>query len=256
LAKIFRGTKGDLLFLAQRLRAGELVAVPSETVYGLAADALSAKACRGIFRAKDRPAADPLIVHVASIAQAGSIAELSEPARKLMRKFWPGPLTLVLPKKPAVPDVVTSGQPSVAVRMPGHPLFLKLLALTGTPLAAPSANPFGYVSPTTAQHVQDGLGKRIRYILDGGPCEVGVESTILDLRDPLRPRLLRPGKITKRELEKVLGRRVERSVPARLPLNASQSVGGAGCPQHAQRLTAFGAGKRTMPSGLGATRWA
>jgi L-threonylcarbamoyladenylate synthase len=117
-------------------------------------------------------------------------------------------LTLVLPKKPVVPDVVTSGQPSVAVRMPAHPLFLRLLAETGTVLAAPSANPFGYVSPTTAEHVQDGLGKRIKYILDGGAAEVGVESTIVDLRDPHRPRLLRPGMVTKAELERVLGVRV------------------------------------------------
>ena len=209
MAKIYRGTKGNLQFLAQRLRAGELVAVPSETVYGLAADALSASACRKIFRAKGRPPSDPLIVHVGSVGQAGSVAELSDAARQLMRKFWPGPLTMVLPKKPAVPEVVTSGQPSVAIRMPAHPLFLKLLAETGTPLAAPSANPFGYVSPTTAQHVQDGLGKRIKYILEGGASEVGVESTIVDLRDPRRPRLLRPGKITKADLERVLGVKVE-----------------------------------------------
>ena len=225
MAKNYRGTKADLQFLARRLRAGDLVAVPSETVYGLAADALSAKACRKIFNAKGRPSSDPLIVHVGSIAQAASIAEIGPAARKLMRQFWPGPLTLVLPKKPVIPDIVTSGRPSVAVRMPAHPLFLKLLAETGTPLAAPSANPFGYVSPTTARHVQDGLGKRIKYILDGGPCEVGVESTIVDLRDPQRPRLLRPGQVTKADLERVLRKQVVRGPATALEPNASAHIG-------------------------------
>ncbi len=196
-------------YLAERLRAGELVAVPSETVYGLAADALNARACRRIFAAKGRPATDPLIVHVASPAEAAFVAEISPAARKLMRAFWPGPLTLVLPKRAVVPDVVTSGQSSVAVRMPNHPLFLQLLAATGRPLAAPSANPFGYVSPTTAAHVQAGLGRRIKYILDGGPSEVGVESTIVDLRDPRHPRLLRPGQVTRTQLQKVLGVRIQ-----------------------------------------------
>jgi L-threonylcarbamoyladenylate synthase len=196
-------------YLAGRLRAGELVAVPSETVYGLAADALNARACRRIFSAKGRPATDPLIVHVGSAAEAALVAEINPAARKLMRAFWPGPLTLVLPKRAVVPDVVTSGQPSVAVRMPNHPLFLQLLAATRRPLAAPSANPFGYVSPTTAAHVQAGLGRRLKHILDGGPSEVGVESTIVDLRDPRRPRLLRPGQVTRAELQKVLGVRVQ-----------------------------------------------
>jgi L-threonylcarbamoyladenylate synthase len=209
LAKIYPGTKGNVRYLAGRLRAGELVAVPSETVYGLAADAFNARACRRIFAAKDRPATDPLIVHVGSVAEAGLVAEINPAARKLMRAFWPGPLTLVLPKRAVVPDVVTSGQPSVAVRMPDHPLFLQLLAATRRPLAAPSANLFGYVSPTTTAHVQAGLGRRIKHILDGGPCEVGVESTIVDLRDPRRPRLLRPGQVTRAQLQKVLGGRVQ-----------------------------------------------
>ena len=207
-ARIYRPTPRNLALLARVLARGGLVAAPTETVYGLAADALNAKACRAIFRAKGRPANDPLIVHVNTLAQAGEVAELNEAARKVAAAFWPGPLTLVLPKQPGVPAIVTSGLPSVAVRMPAHPLFRELIERSGCPLAAPSANPFGYVSPTTAAHVRDGLGQRIRYILDGGPAEIGVESTILDLRDPRRPALLRPGAVSREELERVLGCRV------------------------------------------------
>ena len=147
LARIYRGTSANLTRLARRLRAGELVAVPTETVYGLAAHALDARACRKIFTAKRRPAHDPLIVHIHSLAQLREVAEVNDAALRLARKFWPGPLTIVLPKKPLVPAVVSAGLPSVAVRMPSHPLFRRLLKLCGVPLAAPSANPFGYVSP-------------------------------------------------------------------------------------------------------------
>lgn len=213
-ARIYCGTPRQLSFLARRLRAGELVAVPTETVYGLAADALNARACRRIFTVKGRPAHDPLIVHLASRRDLARVAVPNEAARLLAAAFWPGPLTLVLPKTAAVPDVVSAGLPSVAVRLPSHPLFRRLLRLAGTPLAAPSANPFGYVSPTTADHVRRGLGGRIRHILDGGPARVGLESTIVDLRDPRRPRLLRPGAITHRELVRVLGRPVSRPRPA------------------------------------------
>jgi L-threonylcarbamoyladenylate synthase len=205
LARIHRGTQRTLAALARHLRAGELVAVPTETVYGLAADARNARACRRIFIAKGRPASDPLIVHIHSIEQLEELAVGNAAARLLAQRFWPGPLTLILPKRAAVPKVVTSGRPSVAVRMPAHPLFRRLLKLTGRPLAAPSANPFGYVSPTTAEHVRSGLGRKIRHILDGGPSRIGVESTIVDLRDPAAPRLLRPGEITRRQLEKALG---------------------------------------------------
>jgi L-threonylcarbamoyladenylate synthase len=190
------------------LAEGGLVAAPTETVYGLAADALNAKACRAIFRAKGRPASDPLIVHVNSIAQAEEIAEFNDAARTVAQAFWPGPLTLVLPKQACVPDIVSSGLPSVAVRMPAHRLFRELIRRSGCPLAAPSANPFGYVSPTKADHVLNGLGQRIAHILDGGPAKIGVESTILDLRDPRRPALLRPGAVSKDQLESVLKRRV------------------------------------------------
>ncbi len=203
--RLLRGTPATLARLARQLRAGELVAVPTETVYGLAANALDARACRKIFTAKGRPADDPLIVHIHSLAQLSQVAEVNAAALKLAKKFWPGPLTLVLPKKAVVPDVVSAGLPSVAVRMPSHPLFRKLLKLAGVPLAAPSANPFGYVSPTSAEHVRAGLGKKIRDILDGGPCAIGLESTIVDLRDPRRPRLLRPGAVTRVELERALG---------------------------------------------------
>jgi L-threonylcarbamoyladenylate synthase len=213
-ARIYRGTPSNLARLARRLRAGELVAVPTETVYGLAANALDARACRKIFTAKRRPADDPLIVHIHALAQLGQVAVANAAALRLARKFWPGPLTLVLPKQPTVPAVVSAGLPSVAVRMPSHPLLRRLLKLAGVPLAAPSANPFGYVSPTSAAHVRAGLGRRIRYILEGGPCVIGLESTIVDLRDPLRPWLLRPGAVTRVELERALGRRV-RPAPAR-----------------------------------------
>ncbi len=207
-ARILRGTPPTLARLARRLRAGELVAVPTETVYGLAANALDARACRKIFTAKGRPADDPLIVHIHALAQLSEVAEANAAALMLAKNFWPGPLTLVLPKKSTVPAVVSAGLPSVAVRMPSHPLFRRLLKLAGVPLAAPSANPFGYVSPTSAEHVRAGLGKKIRYILDGGPCTIGLESTIVDLRDPRHPRLLRPGAVTRAQLERTLGIRV------------------------------------------------
>mgnify|MGYP001597176446 CR=1 FL=1 len=207
-ARIYRATPRNLAHLAARLRAGELVAVPTETVYGLAANALDERACRKIFRAKGRPAHDPLIVHIHSLAQWHAIADVNDAALRLAKAFWPGPLTLVLPKKPAIPDIVSAGLPSVAVRMPRHPVIRRLLTLTGLPLAAPSANPFGYVSPTSAGHVRAGLGKKISFILDGGPATIGLESTIVDLRDPSTPRLLRPGAITQAELERVLGIRL------------------------------------------------
>ncbi|MFM8618546.1 MAG: L-threonylcarbamoyladenylate synthase [Opitutaceae bacterium] len=160
--------------------------MPTETVYGLAADALDAAACTGIYQAMGRPPTDPLIVHVLSVRDAEKIAPLNPAARRLADAFWPGPLTLVLEKRAAVPDIVTAGLGSVAIRVPAHALFRRLLRATGRPLAAPSANPFGYVSPTTAEHVRAGLGERIGLILDGGPCAVGLESTIVDVRDPAR----------------------------------------------------------------------
>ncbi len=207
-AQIFSGTPRNLARLAGVLRAGGLVAAPTETVYGLAANALDATACAEIFRAKGRPSTDPLIVHIRALVELDELAVVNDAARALAQAYWPGPLTLVLPKRPIVPAIVSAGLPSVAVRMPAHPMFRRLLQLARLPLAAPSANPFGYISPTTAAHVRAGLGTRIRHILDGGPCPVGVESTIVDVRDPARPRLLRPGAITRAQLEKTLGVKV------------------------------------------------
>jgi L-threonylcarbamoyladenylate synthase len=195
-ARLHRPTLPNLLWLARVLREGGLVAIPTETVYGLAAHALDARACRAIFRAKGRPANDPLIVHVLDLAHAEQLAEFNDAARRLTRAFWPGPLTLVLPKRACVPAIVTSGGATVALRAPSHPLARRLLKLAGVPLAAPSANPFSYISPTTAAHVRDGLGARIPHILDGGECDVGVESTVVDLTQPSRPRILRPGAIS------------------------------------------------------------
>lgn len=174
----------DLELAAGLLSKGELVAIPTETVYGLAANALNPDAALRIFEAKERPAFDPLIVHIPSVESMELYAEeIPEVARKLALRFWPGPLTLVLPKKAIVPDIISSGLSTVGLRMPNHPLTLSLLKLLPFPLAAPSANPFGYISPTTPQHVEDQLGTKIAYILDGGPCAVGVESTIVGFED-------------------------------------------------------------------------
>ncbi len=205
MATIHRPTPANLRRLAAVLAQGGLVAVPTETVYGLAADSLNPHACRAIFRAKRRPLTDPLIVHVPSVAAAAKLAFLNPPARQLMAAFWPGALTLVLRKRACVPAVATAGGPTVAVRCPAHPVMRRLLRLCRLPLAAPSANPFGCISPTCAAHVQTGLGDRIEHILDGGPCSVGVESTIVDLSDPARPQILRVGGITAAQIARVLG---------------------------------------------------
>ena len=207
-ARIFRGTSRNLSYLARCLRDGDIVGVPTETVYGLAADALNPLACQKIFTAKGRPTTDPLIVHIAALDELDAIAVTNAAALRLAQKFWPGPLTLILPKKSVVPAIVSAGLPSVAVRMPAHALFRRLIRLSGRPLAAPSANPFGYISPTTAEHVRASLGSKINSILDGGPAHIGLESTILDLRDPARPRLLRPGAISREALAAALGRPV------------------------------------------------
>ncbi len=195
----------DVLKAGELLRAGRLVAFPTETVYGLGANALNPEAVARIFEAKGRPHFDPLIVHVRSISDLETlVAAFPETAQRLAERFWPGPLTMVLPKTSQVPDLVTAGLPTVAVRLPGHPIAQQLLEAAGVPIAAPSANRFGRLSPTRAEHVLEQLGERIDYILDGGPCEVGVESTVLDLTTT-PPRLLRPGGIALEDLEDVLG---------------------------------------------------
>ncbi len=187
------------------ITTGGLVAFPTETVYGLGCDAMNAAAAAKVFEAKRRPQFDPLIVHIADSKQLDRvIGSLPPLGQRLMDAFWPGPLTLVLPKQPAIPDLITAGLSTVAVRMPNHPVAQALIREAGTPIAAPSANPFGYVSPTTAQHVADGLGHNVDLILDGGPCPVGVESTIVSLVG-LQPELLRPGSITIEELSAVIG---------------------------------------------------
>src|SRR5919197_3326097 len=164
---------------AAALRAGEVVAFPTETVYGLGADALNERAVARVFAVKNRPRFDPLIVHLPDKEMVSQYAAVvDERAVALMERFWPGPLTLVLRKRPLIPDGVAAGLDTVALRVPAHPVALALLRAVGRPVAAPSANPFGYVSPTTAVHVQELLGDTVELVLDGGPCTVGVESTV------------------------------------------------------------------------------
>ena len=190
---------------AEWLRAGELVAFPTETVYGLGANALDDSACAKIFEVKGRPQDNPLIVHVCNHAMANSLVEGWTPAAELcIQHFWPGPLTLVLPKTALVSDVVTAGLPNVAIRMPSHPVALQLIEATGLPIAAPSANLSGKPSPTNGSHVWRDLKGKIPLILDAGACAVGVESTVLDVSGGI-PTILRPGGISKEQLEAVLG---------------------------------------------------
>ncbi len=201
------------------LRLGELVAIPTETVYGLAANALDPAACARIFEVKERPTADPLICHVPGFDALDAYCHVNERAAQLAERFWPGPLTFILPKKPIVPDIVTAGLDSVAVRSPNHPVFRQLIDGCDFPLAAPSANPFSYISPTLAIHVQANLGNRIDTILDGGPCDLGVESTIVDLRDPDRPAILRYGALPVESIENALQRRFARPEESKTPLS-------------------------------------
>ena len=195
----------DLRRAAELLRAGELVAIPTETVYGLAADALNGRAVRKIFEAKGRPMDNPLIVHIADIKDwATLVTHIPEKARALAAAYWPGPLTMILPHAPCIPDEVSAGLATVAVRFPSHPVARDLIRLTGRPLAAPSANRSGIPSPTTAAHVLADMEGRIAAVVDGGPCAVGVESTVVDLSGET-PRLLRPGGVTLEMLEAVAG---------------------------------------------------
>ena len=196
----------DVVRAAALLRAGELVAFPTETVYGLSADASNPLAIAKIFKAKGRPADHPLIVHLPDVAHLGRWAvEVPEAAGKLAAAFWPGPLTLILKRHPSVLDAVTGGQDTVGLRVPNHPLALQLLREFDGGVAAPSANRFGHVSPTTAAHVREELGDAVAMIVDGGPCAVGIESTILDLSGG-EPRILRPGMLDAAAIGAVLGR--------------------------------------------------
>jgi len=201
----------------EALRRGELVGLPTETVYGLAADAANPEAVRRIFALKGRPADHPLIVHLGEAAQIDAWARHIPPAaRTLAQRFWPGPLTLILRRARGVHDAVTGGQDTVGLRVPAHPVALALLKAFGGGLAAPSANRFGHVSPTTAQHVREEFGEALPVVLDGGPCPVGIESTIVDLSSGA-PRVLRPGRIGVDQLEGALGIRLEAGAVAASP---------------------------------------
>lgn len=201
----------DLDLAASLLNKGEIISIPTETVYGLAANALNEEAVLKIYKVKKRPSFNPLILHTNRLDRIEPlIDELPPEARKLAERFWPGPLTLLLRKKPTVPEIVTAGSPYVAIRIPNHPATLALLSKLNFPLAAPSANPSGYVSPTQAIHVYEHLKGKIPYILDGGPCSIGLESTILGWNAENEPVLYRHGGLSVQEIESALGRSIKK----------------------------------------------
>lgn len=210
--KVLEANAANLDHCAELLRTKEVVGMPTETVYGLAGNALSESSVRKIFDVKGRPLIDPLIVHFSNVEAAEAHIETHASVRKLADAFWPGPLTMVVPKLESIPDLVTAGLPSVAIRVPQHPIFREVLSRLDFPLAAPSANPFGYVSPTLAKHVAHTLGSRIHAVLDGGPCDFGLESTIIDLRNPQAPVILRHGPITEAQINETLGVQVSSHV--------------------------------------------
>jgi L-threonylcarbamoyladenylate synthase len=248
--RIATATDEAIAEAAALLRAGRLVAFPTETVYGLGADATNDKAVAAIYAAKDRPAFNPLIAHVPDLEAALSLVSFDERALLLAQAFWPGPLTLVLPRRDDCPvaHLASAGLDSLAVRVPGHPVALALLRAAAVPLAAPSANRSEEVSPTTARHVAESLGDRIDLILDGGPCRVGLESTVVDLSGP-HPALLRPGGLAPETIEALIGPlataghgdaprspgMTRRHYAPRLPLRMN-----ACCPDDGEALLAFG----------------
>ena len=198
-------SKQDIKTAGKLLKDGELVAIPTETVYGLAADALNGEAVANIFKAKGRPMDNPLIVHIADLSQVDDLVAFVPPVLEdLAKAFWPGPLTVILEKSDLIPDEVSAGLDTVAIRMPSHPVARAIIKAAGTPLAAPSANTSGMPSPTTAAHVLHDMDGKISAVVDGGPCEVGVESTVLTLCTRV-PRILRPGRVTPEDLFDVLG---------------------------------------------------
>jgi L-threonylcarbamoyladenylate synthase len=204
---------------AELLRGGEVVALPTETVYGLAAHALDERAVRYLFSVKGRPLVDPLIVHGLDLEFFAKLAHFTPTARQLAAACWPGPLTLVVRKTAAVPLLVTAGRETVALRAPAHPLMRAVIEAGQLPLAAPSANPFGYLSPTRAEHVRASFGERVPWILNGGACALGLESTIVDVSDEAAPpRILRPGPITPEALTQILGRRLVVGAPPPLAM--------------------------------------
>ncbi len=219
---IYKATEENIERAAIRLKADNLVAFPTETVYGLGANAISAEAVSKIYNVKGRPIFNPLIVHIACASDLNRVANIPAESKleqqiKALLPFWPGPLSVVLPRNSQIPDIVTAGLNSVAVRIPAHAVALKLIKAAGVPLAAPSANPSNYVSPTTAQHVEKILGDRIDFVLDGGPAKVGLESTVLSLLNPI-PEVLRPGAVTLEQLREILGE-------VRLHSRASSAIG-------------------------------
>ena len=212
--KILQPTPETIAQAAAHLRSGQLVGMPTETVYGLAGNGLDAAALARIFDAKERPTFDPLILHVVEQGDLSRLVDESQLSPEALRRlralteaFWPGPLTLVLPKREIVPDLATSGLPTVAIRMPQHPIAQALIRAAGVPLAAPSANRFGRISPTRAEHVRDELDGRVEMVLDGGPCEIGIESTILKIDADGSLVLLRPGQVTPEQIAAVTGAR-------------------------------------------------
>jgi L-threonylcarbamoyladenylate synthase len=219
---VVSATEQAIAQAAAVLRSGGLVAFPTETVYGLGADATSGRAVAAIFTAKDRPRFNPLIVHVASLEAAAALGDLGGIGRELAGRFWPGPLTLVLRKRPGCPvaELATAGLDTVAVRVPAHPVARALLRAARLPIAAPSANRSGHVSPTTAAHVEADLGRRVALILDGGPTPLGLESTVVDVTGAAAI-VLRLGAIARQDIARVLGRRVE---------VASRAAGGPASP--------------------------
>jgi L-threonylcarbamoyladenylate synthase len=203
---------------ATLLKKGEAVAIPTETVYGLAANALNTSAVAKIFQIKQRPTFDPLIIHLSSFEKVYDyVLEVPEIFEELAKKFMPGPLTLLLRKKDIIPDLVTAGSPYVAVRIPSHNVTKSLLDMVDFPLAAPSANPFGYISPTTAQHVADQLGNKVYYILDGGPCDVGLESTIIGMNEKGDIEVLRKGGLSIESIQEVVGNIIIRDISSSNP---------------------------------------
>jgi len=222
--KVLPATPTNIKQAAQVLRQGGLVAFPTETVYGLGANAFDPLAVARIFEVKQRPEFDPQIIHIASPEETSLIwSQQSELASRLIEHFWPGPLTLVCLKKENIPDIITAGLPTAAVRMPDHPVALALLKKAGLPVAAPSANLFGHLSPTTAEHVAEQLGPHIDLILDGGKTPIGIESTVLDLTG--EPTLLRPGGVPVEEIEKIIG-------PLKMHPSSQKPLSPGQLPQH------------------------
>jgi L-threonylcarbamoyladenylate synthase len=220
---ILKPTVENVAKAAEAILDGELVGMPTETVYGVASDATNREAVLKTFLVKNRPADNPLIVHIAHLHQVDALTtDFSAEAQLLAERFWPGPLTLILPKRPEIPGEVTGGRPTVAIRIPNHPVALRLIDQAGVPIAAPSANMFMGLSPTRAEHLNPDLGDRLKFILDGGACDIGLESSVVDLSSDT-PKLLRPGGVARSELEQALGRSLgspepgERNSPGMYP---------------------------------------